>query len=367
MKTEDISKIKLKISMIYLWDIQLILKKILKAFYLKQKNIMFLIRDERMDVFSNSVRRLGCILFFLFYSTQVIAEMPKQPCESVCLDKKNIPAGGHCILLGKKENLYYRSLGKGFPTMIFVSGTGFPADGWFDTQLATQMAKKIRVISFDRLYTNNSCPNVNMFMPVTAQDVVDNLRKLLKQENIKPPYILIGQSFGGLYMQLYAREYPDEVAGLLLMDSVTSDGPVVLTKEEEEFLRRHHLDHPQRPNPENPLCNEVIGQLPSYLQLQNAPPLNANIPLIVMYATKECLPKIEGDKQLCMDEKRMQNHFEQQKAVYNMSNIHRLVKVEGEHMSFFDPDKQSIVLHELNLILEMSFQRAVMLSHQNNK
>lgn len=294
------------------------------------------------------------------------AEMPKTICESSCLanNAHSLPNGAQCILLNNKYKIYYRTLGKNNPTMIFASGTGFPADGWFDSKIALDMAKKIRVFTYDRLYTNNSCSNKNNFMPITAQDVVDNLRQILKQENIKPPYILVGQSFGGLYMQLYAREYPNEVAGLVLMDSVTSDGPVVLTKEEEDFLARHHLDHPQRPRAENPLYNEIIGQLPSYLQLQMAPPLNKNIPLIIMYATKQCLPKIGDEKQLCMDEKRLEAHFKQEIAIYNMSNNHRLVRVEGEHMSFFDPDKLQLVLHELNLIIEMSRQRILMLNQE---
>lgn len=46
----------------------------------------------------------------------------------------------------------------------------------------------------------------------------EDLRALLASRNIRPPYILIGHSSGGLYMQLYARRYPAEVAGLVLVD-----------------------------------------------------------------------------------------------------------------------------------------------------
>jgi pimeloyl-ACP methyl ester carboxylesterase len=48
---------------------------------------------------------------------------------------------------------------------------------------------------------------------------VAELRAELKRRNINPPYVLVGHSLGGLYMQYFARNYPNEVAGLLLVDS----------------------------------------------------------------------------------------------------------------------------------------------------
>lgn len=57
---------------------------------------------------------------------------------------------------------------------------------------------------------------------ITARDgehVVNELRALLHSKNLHPPYILVGHSLGGLYMQQFARRYPDEVAALILVDS----------------------------------------------------------------------------------------------------------------------------------------------------
>lgn len=56
----------------------------------------------------------------------------------------------------------------------------------------------------------------------TARDgahVVDELRAALAAQQLRPPYVLVGHSLGGLYMQLFARQYPDEVAALVLVDS----------------------------------------------------------------------------------------------------------------------------------------------------
>ena len=49
--------------------------------------------------------------------------------------------------------------------------------------------------------------------------VVQELRALLRARQLPPPYVLVGHSLGGLYMQLYARQYPAEVAALVLVDS----------------------------------------------------------------------------------------------------------------------------------------------------
>ncbi|AEG31153.1 alpha/beta fold hydrolase [Thiomicrospira cyclica] len=56
--------------------------------------------------------------------------------------------------------------------------------------------------------------------PRTGKFIVAELRELLAQQQIEPPYLLVGHSLGGLYAQYFARSYADELAGLLLVDSV---------------------------------------------------------------------------------------------------------------------------------------------------
>lgn len=55
--------------------------------------------------------------------------------------------------------------------------------------------------------------------PRDGSHVVEELRTLLRSKGLKPPYILVGHSLGGLYMQLFARRHPDEVSALILVDS----------------------------------------------------------------------------------------------------------------------------------------------------
>jgi pimeloyl-ACP methyl ester carboxylesterase len=55
--------------------------------------------------------------------------------------------------------------------------------------------------------------------PRDGLHIVEELRTLLKNKGLEPPYVLVGHSFGGLLMQLFSRKYPDEVSALVLVDS----------------------------------------------------------------------------------------------------------------------------------------------------
>ena len=327
--------------------------KLNKSFPIKIINILKLI--------------VSVITSLSFFCANSHAAMPNIVCESICPNvptqfhsSQPFPSGAHCVQLDQNR-IYYRTLGDGNPTIVFSSGTGFPSDGWYQAGIANKMANKVRVFSYDRIFTFNSCLNPNNYMPITAKDVVTQLRQLLKKENIKPPYILVGHSFGGLYMLLYAKEFPNEVAGLVLMDATSDAGPTPLPQEAEKILQK--LGNPQNPAPENPLYNEMIGQLPSYLQMKNAPPLPKDMPLIVMYATKHCLPKTWTKKLMCMTPSQEAAHKKGQFEIYKMSRIHRIIAMDGDHMSFFNQDKNQIVLNALNSILTMAQPRLVNLSN----
>ena len=56
-------------------------------------------------------------------------------------------------------------------------------------------------------------------IPQTAQIIVEELRKLLLKNEISPPYVLVGHSLGGLYVNLFARLYSSDVSAAVLVDS----------------------------------------------------------------------------------------------------------------------------------------------------
>lgn len=105
--------------------------------------------------------------------------------------------------------------GQGSRTVILEAGLGDTLDVWKDVQprIAASCA---RTLSYNRAGYAGSDPAVG---PRDSATIVAELRAELKRRNIDPPYVLVGHSLGGLYMQYFARNYPKEVAGLLLVDS----------------------------------------------------------------------------------------------------------------------------------------------------
>ena len=80
-----------------------------------------------------------------------------------------------------------------------------------------EVAGITRVCSYDRPDAPGTASDP-VAEPRTAQQVVDDLHALLAAAGEAGPYVLVGHSLGGLYVQLYAYQHPEEVAGLVLVD-----------------------------------------------------------------------------------------------------------------------------------------------------
>jgi len=98
--------------------------------------------------------------------------------------------------------------------VVFENGLGGRMEWW--NKVLPEIANDTTTFAYNRPGYGNSDP---VATPRDGLHIVDELRALLRDNGIKPPYILIGHSLGGLYMQLYARRYPDEVSALILVDS----------------------------------------------------------------------------------------------------------------------------------------------------
>jgi pimeloyl-ACP methyl ester carboxylesterase len=100
------------------------------------------------------------------------------------------------------------------PTVVFENGLGGKMELW--RKVLPEVAKDSSYFAYNRPGYRKSAPADT---PRDGSHVVEELRAVLRSEGIKPPYVLVGHSLGGLYMQLFARKYPDEVAALVLVDS----------------------------------------------------------------------------------------------------------------------------------------------------
>ncbi|HEY4366189.1 MAG TPA: alpha/beta hydrolase family protein [Steroidobacteraceae bacterium] len=105
--------------------------------------------------------------------------------------------------------------GRGPLTVILEGGLGDTLDIWDGVQssIASHCA---RTLAYNRAGYPGSTPTNT---PRDAATIVAELRAELSRQSIAPPYVLVGHSLGGLYMQYFARQYPDEVNGILLIDS----------------------------------------------------------------------------------------------------------------------------------------------------
>lgn len=104
--------------------------------------------------------------------------------------------------------------GEGEPTVILDAGIGGFSLEW--TAVQRLMSAQVRVCAYDRAGYGWSDVGPS---PRTTDREVEELRTLLKIAGLTPPFVLTGHSFGGYNMQYYAKVYPWETAGLVLVDS----------------------------------------------------------------------------------------------------------------------------------------------------
>ena len=100
-------------------------------------------------------------------------------------------------------------------TLVFESGARNCIEHW--GKVLQQVPTNVNVYVYNR---PGYCKSSPALTTRTSQNIVDELRLALRQEGLKPPYVLIGHSIGGLYMQHLARQFPDEVQGLVLVDAM---------------------------------------------------------------------------------------------------------------------------------------------------
>jgi pimeloyl-ACP methyl ester carboxylesterase len=102
----------------------------------------------------------------------------------------------------------------GRPLVVLEGGLGAPGLMW--TLVQPRLAARVRVCSYDRAGYGWSEPGPG---PRTARRMATELHQLLQAAGEAPPYLLVGHSFGGILIRVYTAEFPDDVAGLVLVDA----------------------------------------------------------------------------------------------------------------------------------------------------
>lgn len=125
------------------------------------------------------------------------------------------------------------------PAVVFENGMAGSFGSW--DKVAEEISKTNVVFRYNRPRIGESEDDS---LPPTTEHIVNNLRSMLLQKGLKPPYLLVSHSFGGAYIRSFASMYPKEIAGLVFVD------PVDFTQKKEDGdlpyleigLTKHQID-----------------------------------------------------------------------------------------------------------------------------
>lgn len=146
--------------------------------------------------------------------------------------------GGH--------RLHIECTGTGSPTVVTESGLSGNSRQW--TRIVNGTAPTTRVCTYDRAGTGWSD---DADRPQDSAAVVDDLHELLTVSGETGPYVLVGHSTGGVYAMTYAATHPDEVAGMVLLDSTSPKQFTILPEYASQY----------------PMMRRLFGVLPSLMRI----------------------------------------------------------------------------------------------------
>ena len=124
------------------------------------------------------------------------------------------PPPGRLVDIGGRR-LHLLCIGKGEPAVVFEGGAFQGSVS--EEAVRTEVSLQTQVCSYDRAGMGWSDPAPRG--AISAGQMADDLRLLLERAEIRPPYILVPSSLGGLTVEMFARRYPDRVAGLVFVDA----------------------------------------------------------------------------------------------------------------------------------------------------
>jgi pimeloyl-ACP methyl ester carboxylesterase len=133
-------------------------------------------------------------------------------------DRIRYTGDGRCVDIGDGRKLYLLEKGSGGPTVVFESGIAATNLNWFYIQ--ETVSRFTGTVSYDRsgLGWSSPCRSAR-----TPGNIATELRALLQSAGIKPPYVLVGHSFGGLVMRRFALMHPEDVVSVMLVDPMRCD------------------------------------------------------------------------------------------------------------------------------------------------
>jgi len=245
--------------------------------------------------------------------------------------------------------------GSGCPTIVLDAGMGDTSEIWREVQHS--IAQFTQVCSYDRAGCGQSDPGP---LPRTSQNVVTDLHALLMRANISGPYILVGHSFGGYTVRLYANNYPNDVAGVVLVDSALPDLDMVEMMPPEMIGEPDGLREGRKALREEKMHNaEGIDNVLSDEQMRSVISLGS-VPLVVMTRASDAwiqmimtmFPGFPYDIALTLE----QGWQEHQRNLLHLSSESRQVfALHSGH--YIHVDEPELVVNTIRTMVEMIRQR----------
>ncbi len=239
------------------------------------------------------------------------------------------------------HKLEYATAGAGRPAIVFINGGG-PADMDSWRKVYPETNRISTVFAYNRFGDGNS-DKVNA--PQTGANIVATLRELLRGTGLNPPYVLVGHSLGGLYANLFARLHPDEVAGVVLVDSSHPDQGemmrgasqgVILSVINAVFQKFYAAINPTK-------YSETTSFDETASQLKKAGPF-PDIPLIVITAGKR--PSLASEEVIRM----IKNH--QRSLVAMSAQGKQIIAEKSSH--YVQNDQPEIVIQAIHEVVDKS-------------
>lgn len=165
-------------------------------------------------------RRKGCLVWLgislaLLLGLALVGYIYEPIAEAA--DAKAYPPPGRLVDVGGYR-LHINCTGTGSPTVVIEAGLGDWSTGWGLVQ--SEVSRSTRVCTYDRAGWGWSDAGP---LPRDAAQFATELHTLMQNAGIPGPYVLVGHSLGGFTVRMYVHDYPSEVAGVVLIDSMSPE------------------------------------------------------------------------------------------------------------------------------------------------
>ncbi|PEY40358.1 alpha/beta hydrolase [Bacillus cereus] len=214
------------------------------------------------------------------------------------------------VMEGKKDS----------PVIILDAGYGDYSKSW--DQIAEKITGYGTVLLYDRAGLGKSEKSPN---PRISSEMVKELRALLQQLQLKPPYILVGHSFGGINVRLFASFYPEETAGLILVDSTPENYredflPIMSREFQEAYYKQFIYEG---------TYEEFMSSLyEAGLHCKST----GNIPLVIVAAGKKALYSPEAQVKCLQMQKELLQLSNNNKLIIALNSGHYIQRDEPEYV-----------------------------------